>query len=252
MRHALRVMFFALVIACVVPGTSVGAEADRPLGNGDVVTMVQAGLDSDLVISKIRQAPLVAFDVSTDALIVLKKQNVPVAVIDAMLQRMNRNAGTGARPVVLPSVPDGSHVVRVELVAGEHKWDLEPKTATSSTTWLYLATLNWLNIDEPHASVRTTEKTPVIRVFCEGIHNQIGIVRLEANRHDRSLKLTSTKIYSIDSFVNMNVDRDWIITEKWEEISPGVWDAKLPKPLRKGEYGMLDLRARAIYAFAVD
>jgi hypothetical protein len=61
--------------------------AEKPLTNADVVAMVKAELGDDLVISKIRQAPREALDVSSDALVSLKKQGVSKAVLDAMLRR---------------------------------------------------------------------------------------------------------------------------------------------------------------------
>jgi hypothetical protein len=60
---------------------------EKPLTNADVVAMVKADLGDDLVVSKIRQAPREALDVSSDALVSLKKQGVSKAVLDAMLRR---------------------------------------------------------------------------------------------------------------------------------------------------------------------
>jgi hypothetical protein len=60
---------------------------EKPLTNEDVVALVKAELGDDLVIGKIRQAPQEALDVSTDALVRLKKQGVSKAVLDAMLKR---------------------------------------------------------------------------------------------------------------------------------------------------------------------
>jgi hypothetical protein len=61
--------------------------AEKPLTNADVVAMVKADLGDDLVVSKIRQAPREALDVSSDALVSLKKQGVSKVVLDAMLRR---------------------------------------------------------------------------------------------------------------------------------------------------------------------
>lgn len=65
----------------------VAGAAEKPLTNADVVAMVKAELGDDLVISKIRQAPREALDVSSDALVSLRKQGVSRAVLDAMLRR---------------------------------------------------------------------------------------------------------------------------------------------------------------------
>ena len=69
------------------------AEAQAPapaadpnvLRNDDVIKMVSAGLDSSIIIAKIRTSKC-EFDTGTDALIQLKKSGVPSAVIGAMMQ----------------------------------------------------------------------------------------------------------------------------------------------------------------------
>ena len=60
---------------------------EMALTNDDVVTMLEADLGDDLVIAKIQQAPQEALNVSPEALVRLKKQGVPKAVLDAMLKR---------------------------------------------------------------------------------------------------------------------------------------------------------------------
>ena len=64
-----------------------GGQGEKALTNADVVAMVKADLGDDLVVAKIQQAPREALDVSSDALVKLKKQGVSKAVLDAMLRR---------------------------------------------------------------------------------------------------------------------------------------------------------------------
>ena len=66
------------------------ASSEKPLTNEDVVAMVKADLGDDVVLSKIAQAPREALDVSTDALVKLRKQGVSKAVLDAMVRRAGR------------------------------------------------------------------------------------------------------------------------------------------------------------------
>jgi hypothetical protein len=250
MRRIQQVLVLTLLAYFSFVGIALAAEADKPLTNAEVLVLVRGGVDADLIVSKIEQAPLASFDVSTDALIELSKQSVPKNVIDAMIRRMKWSAPGGkARPEASSGI---ARVVRVELVSGDQKWDLEAKQATFSATMIPFGSLNWLNIPEAHASVRVANSTPTIRAFCEGTSNAIGIVRLESNRSDRSLKLSSSKMYSMNSVMNVRVDRDWFVTEKWRETSPGVWDAVLSQPLKKGEYGLVDVKASTIYGFGID
>ncbi len=60
---------------------------ERALTNDDVVSLFKAGLGDDLVVAKIQQSPNESLDVSTDALIKLKKEGVSKPVLDAMVRR---------------------------------------------------------------------------------------------------------------------------------------------------------------------
>jgi len=60
---------------------------ESPLTNEDVAKLVQAGLASDLVVTKIMQSSSVAFDLSTNGLVALANLKLPHDVIAAMLRR---------------------------------------------------------------------------------------------------------------------------------------------------------------------
>ncbi|HXO42804.1 MAG TPA: hypothetical protein VN999_15235 [Thermoanaerobaculia bacterium] len=73
--------------------TAAAAATPRPepqepsLTNEDVIKLVQAGLASDLIVTKIMQSPSVAFDLSTNGLVALANLKIPHDVIAAMLRR---------------------------------------------------------------------------------------------------------------------------------------------------------------------
>lgn len=66
-------------------GAAPGAE--RALTNADVVALAGAGLGDEAVIAKIRQAPAESLDVSTEAILDLRRKGVSGAVIQAMVER---------------------------------------------------------------------------------------------------------------------------------------------------------------------
>ena len=74
--RAMRIVF-ALLLA-------VSLHAGELLDNAAIVRMVHAGLPADVVLTKIAQSQT-SFDTSVDALIALKSEGVPDAVIKAML-----------------------------------------------------------------------------------------------------------------------------------------------------------------------
>lgn len=68
------------------------SDVEKPLKNIDVIAMAKAGLGDDIVVAKINQVPREELDVSTQALLDLKKRGVSKAVIEAMIKRVDRRA----------------------------------------------------------------------------------------------------------------------------------------------------------------
>jgi hypothetical protein len=80
------------------------SDSEKPLKNPDVISMVKAGLGDQIVVAKIQQAPREELDVSTQALLDLKKKGLSKAVIEAMIKRVDKR---GKQPTAVPpeSVP---------------------------------------------------------------------------------------------------------------------------------------------------
>jgi hypothetical protein len=64
---------------------------EAPLSNEEVLKLVSAGMDDEVIIAKIRQTSSVVFDVSTDGLVALKKGGASKGVISAMVSRSSGN-----------------------------------------------------------------------------------------------------------------------------------------------------------------
>jgi hypothetical protein len=69
-------------------------EREAVLTNDEVVSLVKVDLGDEIVIAKIKNAPKVQLDVSTDALVTLKKSRVSSPVIAAMIERAARQSTT--------------------------------------------------------------------------------------------------------------------------------------------------------------
>lgn len=106
----------ALVGAAASPGRAAPiapAEppaVEAPLTNAEIVKLTKAGLSPDLIVMKIRQAPAESLDVSTDALIALRQQDVSDVVIAAIFERVAKRASptasaANASPTPLPQPP---------------------------------------------------------------------------------------------------------------------------------------------------
>lgn len=68
-------------------GASAPHSGEKALTNDDVVSLLKVGLDDALIVTKVRQAKAVAFDLSTDGIVALKKAGASNAVVDAMMKR---------------------------------------------------------------------------------------------------------------------------------------------------------------------
>lgn len=245
-----------VVAAALMASTVVAGEVDKPLTNAEVVALVEASLDSDLIVAKIQQAPIVELDVSSEELIRLSKKNVPKTVINAMIQRMNKNASgrssvAGIPPqVALAMSQYASPAQRVELVVGEETFELSKRNGEVSTAGFMMWGTVWLNIPEARSAVRTSEKSPHVRVFRQSAKD-LAVVRLEQNRKDRSLQLPALLDGRSVHTVGQPPHPESVVTSEFVEVSPGVWDAALGKPLKKGEYAVFE-NGLYMYDFGVD
>lgn len=100
----------AAVLICLLTAASARGQTP-PMTNADVIKMVSAGLSEQLVVGSIRNAKARSFDTSADALIELKKNNVPDGVIAEMMR-----PATAASPAAMP-VPPMMGGMRPRMVA---------------------------------------------------------------------------------------------------------------------------------------
>jgi hypothetical protein len=136
--------------------------SEKPITNGDVITLAKAGLGDEIVVAKIQQAPAEVLDVSVDSLIQLKKEGLSKPIIDAMIKRagqrgeaQGQGSGTSVNaPAADPrssSKPDGQSaptlvtkpgayrspiVVETKFAAADRSlWGLKGKAFTIPEWW---------------------------------------------------------------------------------------------------------------------
>ena len=91
-------LVLTILLLLIAPGLS-QSPAERPLTNGDVVKMVEAGIPESVIVRKIEVSGT-NFVTTPDTLISLKRQHVPDGVLGAMV-----DSEAGAR--MLQAVPPG-------------------------------------------------------------------------------------------------------------------------------------------------
>jgi hypothetical protein len=128
-----RTLFVAVLAAALLLAPAVRAET---LTNDAVVELSQAGLAPNAIVAKIRASDS-SFDVSTDALIALKHQNVADDVIAAMVNASG-SGGAPASPADTsgsadPSLPHAAGLYLLETSPGPPRMQrLDPTVADES------------------------------------------------------------------------------------------------------------------------
>lgn len=243
-RRSLGVLIaLALVLALPL------AAAEKPLTNDDVVTLTKAGLDDDLIVSKIRRSQS-HFDVSTEALVKLRKAGVHASVIDAMIRS---DDGGGTPAAADHSTSSAEKTSLVKLVTQSDTVGLTSLVGESSSTYIYVSMLFWLNFPGLHATHRTTDRSPSFQLASDAEpRSRYYIVRLDVNDKDsdRSLKMGKSGAFSFRAS-NMP-DTEWTFPFDAAEEKHGVWKLKLRKALPPGEYGVFAVQTNELYDFGVD
>ena len=119
----MRTIAYVLLLCCAV----LAHAAEQPLGNADVLKLVQAKLSTPVIVQAIKAAPLVAFSLTPDDLITLKNKGVPDAVISAMLERTKPETSSAPPAAVSPE-----KAVTVRIVPGGRDWPLWSRYAGES------------------------------------------------------------------------------------------------------------------------
>ncbi|MFY9824897.1 MAG: hypothetical protein WAM82_26200 [Thermoanaerobaculia bacterium] len=243
--------------------------APKPLTNEDIVTMVQAGLPTDVVIEKIRTSKT-AFDTSTDALVSLKKAGVGSDIIRLMVNPaaeskpgataspwVNGNApapcqvppgGTaswlsGASPAMWYADPDKSE--RVEL-------NYERGTITHVGFAGFGASL--LVLHPIKASARITGRSQFLSCL-NPTDAPLVHFSLDTGSDERNTSVGKITPWN----VSFHISEGDLVPFKSEKTPEGYFKVTPTSPLRPGEYGFVPQGAAGffssgerVYSFGVD
>jgi hypothetical protein len=80
----------ASVVAPVAESSVNTKHDEKALRNEDIISLAKVGLDDNLIITKIKTAKSVDFDISTTGLVALKAAKISNAVIDTMMKRVEK------------------------------------------------------------------------------------------------------------------------------------------------------------------
>jgi hypothetical protein len=142
-----------------LPAPPLPSAAPRPLDigltNDQVVKLVRADLGDDIVIAKIKVAPKVAFDLSTEAMLALKKEKVSGTVIAAMIEKAaGASRAITTQTEVAPAAPKPTGPCDGVELLGLYKEDFRPVSplilyfakVRNGTSMTKIVSVEWTNL----------------------------------------------------------------------------------------------------------
>lgn len=246
----------SLVALVALPLLAAPREEARPreevMTNADVVALVRAGLSEEVILSKIAVSPS-EFDISTDAILDLKRQAIPEAVIGAMV--VHGSGGMTRVPDLARTSWSNSNPLRVTLESDGRTEALEARTPRDRYINTFVGMLWFKRLKGAKASTRSADGKVAIRipraagdvaVNMDGVH----LVKLDVDREDEIRQYRLDFFGPFGGVLDMDPEEDFIVeTDSVEEggsilITP-------ERPLRSGEYALVDER-HLVYDFGVD
>lgn len=253
------VLAVALLAAC----SALPAYAET-LNNAKVVQLIGLGLGDEAVIAKIKASDG-DYDISTDALIALKRSGVSSPVIAAMIDSSSRKSASQSAVLSIdspdPKVPHASGIYMLQSWLPEPKMvgiNVTTSTQTKSGGFLGyaltggIASMSFKAV-VPGSSARTVspDTRPTFYFFFNSNQpgggsavwtagavtspSEFSLVRFDVKKDKREAKVGKFNIGGAKAGV-MDKDR---IPFTSTEISPGVFEVRPDQPLLGGEYGFL-------------
>lgn len=248
------VLLLSLSLAAAAPAAPAGSEA--AFSNADVIKLVKLELGDDVVIGKIKQAADVAFDLTTDGLVQLKRAGVSSRVISAMLEKTTPSAAppamSDAGGVNRPQSFQGPDDVRIVIADKEIR--LPGNHGDLSATGFWPVVFTFLDYPGLHARTRIKNARPTLVIRSE--HDPKGyyyLGMLDVNHEEdnnRSLKIEQ-KASGFSATTRVIPAGRWYIEYESSEKTPGIWYITPKRDLSPGEYGVV-VPGGVLYEFGVD
>lgn len=253
----------ALTAALVAMGVSAPAFAET-LNNARVMELLQLGLGDEAVIAKVKASDS-DYDVSTDALIALKKAGASSPVIAAMIEADSRKTATVTSLLSVdspdPKVPHATGIYLLQdWLPAPRMQAINVTTSNQTKTGGFLgyaltaglASMSFKAV-VPGATARAASgiaRPTFYFYFNPGLGNggsavwsagsvtspsEFSLVRFTVKKDHREAKVGKFNIGGAKAGV-MDKDR---IPFTYNEVSPGVFEVRPDTPLAGGEYGFM-------------
>jgi hypothetical protein len=240
------------------------AFAQETMKNSDVISLVKAGLSSSIIIDKIRTSKS-DFDLSTDALILLKQAGVPDDIVGAMLSAktgavtstpQNTAAQAAATDPNDPMAPHDYGIYMFEERDGSRKMtQMMPAVSqqnrtgggfTASITPFGLGKVKTkANLPGTAAKLQLNNVRPVFYFYLDnktgGLNTASGIpatpsefalIRFNVRSDNREVTIAKANAYGAKG----GLSDEYVVEFNAEDLGNGIFKVTPTKDLKNGEY----------------
>lgn len=263
---SLRFLSILFVIAFSLGATAAVRAQDETMTNQEVISLTNAGLNKSVIVNKIRTSKS-KFDLSTNALIELKKAGVDDDVVAAMLQAKTgtttASGNTGQIPIVGggnsndPMAPHDFGIYMYETKNGEQTMtQLLPSVSaqnrtgggfTASVTPFGLGkTKTKANLPGTTAKLQIKEAQPVFYFYLDtksgGMNTSSGIpstpneftlIKFNVRSDNREVTIAKSNAYGGKG----GLSDEYVVAFTAESVGNGVFKVTPSASLKNGEYG---------------
>jgi hypothetical protein len=245
-----------------------GQNGREVLNNDAVITMVKAGLPTNVIVNKIRSSQN-QFDLSTNELVRLKQSGINEDILMAMQGYSEISDPRPTAPSVYnsesvdPNDPMARHTIGIYHYTERHGVrkmnELEPSVVTSSHTTGMIGTKLtygiWQNKQKAKlaggsAQYQVTDPEPVFYFFLNekdrtmaavkyfpASVSQFQLVRFDVKGHDREVTVGKSSEYTN----KVGIQSNFLVPVNVEKIGDGVFKVTPRGVLKSGEYGFFML-----------
>ncbi len=226
------------------PSPKASVNVTETLTNASIIELHQAGLSEDVILSKL-STTAAKLDVSSMALIALKKQGVSDRLIAAIVDKASGKTVNVSPSPAVPAVKT-ANVPELDMINIPHYLDktlnkavpLEAKTAKSKLKMNILKAFNplssapvMLQIDNPTSTVKLAGTSSFI-INCGPVTSLEGTFGLYQMH---SIKDYRETLWQKVSGLNLNADKD-VISYTYKLLHDGIYEVIPTATLQKGEY----------------
>jgi len=243
-------IFLVLVSFCFVAQTQVLAQ-DEVMTNGEVISLVKAGLSKTIIINKIRTSKT-NFDLSTDGLINLKKAGIDDDIVHAMLEAKSgkiisspSSSSDGGGGNADPNDPMSSHGYGIYLFEerdGNRKMtQLAPNVSAQNRTGKTKA-----NLPGTAAALQIKDSRPVFYFYLDvksgGLNtasgipstpNEFAMIRFNVRSDNREVTIAKGNAFGGKG----GLSDEYVVQFEATDMGNGIFKITPKMDLKNGEYG---------------